>query len=145
MKIDLEIVEENTGGAVINENGELLGIVSSKNNVLIPISRIENVLNQLIRNKKYDKKDLGIYGFGVETINYIKDLNLSHGVYIEKIEADSILSKLIDEGEIITRVDGVEVEKMCEIKEYAAGKNKGETIIFTIVRDNIEKDIEIAL
>ena len=145
MKIDLEIVEENTGGAVINENGELLGIVSSENKAMIPISRIENVLNQLIKDKECYKNDLGIYGFGVETINYIKDLNLSHGVYIEKIEEDSILNKLIDEGEIITRIDGIEVEKMCEIKEYAAGKNKGETIIFTILRDNIEKDIEIAL
>ena len=146
MKIDINIAENNTGGAVINESGELIGIVSSVNNVLIPISRINNVINKLLDEEKCNKIDLGIYGFGTEVINYLNDdINLEHGVYIEKIEEDSILKKLIEEGEIITRVDGIEVNKMSDIKEYAYSKNIGETIIFSVIKDNVEKDIEIAL
>ena len=98
IRIDIEANVNNTGGAVINENGELIGIVSEKNNAVIPISRIK-----------------------------------------------SLLKGLIDEGEIITRVDGIEVSRMSEIKEYAYKKNVGETLIISVIRDNVEKDIEIAL
>ena len=52
---------------------------------------------------------------------------------------------LINEGEIITRIDGIGVSSMSDIKEYAYKKNIGETLIISVVRDNIEKDIEIAL
>lgn len=146
MKIDTDINENNTGGAVINENGELIGIVSSDNDILVPISRINNVIIKLLEDKRCEKIDLGIYGFGTEVVNYLADdVELEHGVYIEKIEEDSILKKLIEEGEIITRVDGIEVSKMSEIKEYAYSKKVGETIIFSVIRDNVEKDIEIAL
>ena len=145
MKIDIDIDENNTGGAVINEKGELIGIASNKNNIVVPVSRIKNVISGFLEDDKYIKIDLGIYGFGTEIINYIRGLKLEHGVYIEKIEEDSILKNLIREGEIITKVDGVEVKNMNEIKEYADSKRKGETIIFSVLQDNLEKDIEIAL
>ena len=110
------------------------------------MGRINNVINKLLEDNKCDKIDLGIYGFGTEVINYLNDdINLEHGVYIEKIEEDSMLKNLIEEGEIITRVDGIEVRKMSDIKEYAYSKNIGETIIFSVIQDNLEKDVEIAL
>ena len=146
IKIDIEANANNTGGAVINENGELIGIVSSKNNAVIPISRIENVIKKIEENGNCEKIDLGIYGFDKEVINYINNgINLDHGVYIEKIDEDSVLDGLIEEGEIITRIDGIEVSRMSEIKEYAYKKNKGETLIISVIRDNMEKDIEIAI
>lgn len=146
IRIDIEANVNNTGGAVINENGELIGIVSEKNNAVIPISRIKNVIEKILEEGECEKIDLGIYGFDNEIINYINnDINLDHGVYIEKIDKDSLLKGLIDEGEIITRVDGIEVSRMSEIKEYAYKKNVGETLIISVIRDNVEKDIEIAL
>ena len=146
IKVDIEATANNTGGAVINENGELIGIISSNNNSVIPISRINNVIDKLIEKGKCEKIDLGIYGLSNEIIKYIdSEMKIENGVYIAKVNDDSILKGLIDEGEIITRVDGIEVSTMSDIKEYAYKKNIGETIIISVIRDNIEKDIEIAL
>ena len=146
IKIDIEITKNNTGGAVINENGELIGIVSSLHNSVIPISRIENVLNQLLENGNCKKIDLGIYGFDNEIISYINsEMDIENGVYIEKVKDDGLLSNLISEGEIITRIDGIAVTKMSDIKEYVYKKKNNETIIISVIRDNIEKDIEIVI
>lgn len=145
MKIDVEVGLENNGGAVVNENGELIGIALNKDSIIVPISRIIKVIEKIDEDGKCEKIDLGIYGYGTEVMNYLDKTNFEHGVYIEKIDENSLLKNLISEGEIITRIDGIEVRKMSEIKEYAYGKNRGDTIIFSVLRDNIEKDIEIAL
>lgn len=146
IRVDIEANINNTGGAVINENGELIGIISYKNNAVVPISRVNNVIEKILKEGKCEKIDLGIYGFDNQIINYIdNDMNIDHGVYIEKIDDNSLLKGLIEEGEIITRVDGKEVSTMSEIKEYAYKKNIGETLIISVIRNNIEKDIEIAL
>lgn len=146
MKVDIESSQNNTGGAVINENGELIGIISAYNNSVIPISRIKNVIEKLLEYGKCEIVNLGIYGFDNEIISYLdKNMKIENGVYIEKIDDNSLLHGLIEEGEIITRVDGIEVSTMADIKEYAYKKNVGDTLIISVIRDGIEKDIEIAL
>lgn len=146
IKVDITINSENTGGAIINENGELIGIVSSENNSVIPISRIQNVLDNLKENGVLEKIDLGIYGFDYKTINYLdENMKLESGVYVDYIEENSILRNYINEKDIITKVDGIVLKAMSELKEYIWSKRKGENVKIYVLKDGIEKILNITL
>lgn len=146
IKVDININSENTGGAVINENGKLIGIVSSENESVIPISRIRGTLEKLNENGISEKVDLGIYGFDYEVINYLdENMKIESGIYVDYIDEDSILNKYINEKDIITKVDGMELKNMSELKEYIWSKRKGEIVKIYILKDGIEKIFEITL
>ena len=51
----------------------------------------------------------------------------------------------IKEGDIITKIDGIEINKMSELREYIYQKKPGDEAIITIVRDNRAKSIKLKL
>jgi serine protease Do len=129
MKIDVEIKSENTGSPILNSDGELLGIASSKLNSVIPINRIKNILARFEEDKEFEEAYLGIYGFDNDVLKYLNVEYASNiGVYIEKIEKSSPVYEKILPGDIITKIDDYEVSTMQEVSEYLYTKNVGDTI-----------------
>ena len=146
IKININLNKNNTGGAVINSSGEIVGIASKQNESIIPLSRIENVLKRLIEKGFCEKIDLGIYGYDNNVIRYIdNNLEIENGIYVENVDGNGLLNGLIKSGEIITRIDGIKVMKMSDIKEYVYKKNEGETLIISVIRENVEKNIEVVI
>jgi serine protease Do len=146
MQISIDIKSKNTGSPILNENGELLGIVSSKLNSVIPINRIKNILTRFGNEKNFEEATLGIYGFDNDVLKYLKsDYSFNIGVYIEKVEDDSPANGRIFQGDIITKIDDYELSSMQEFSEYLYTKNVGDSVKLHVIRGTKEFDVQCIL
>ncbi len=153
IQTDATINEGNSGGALINKNGELIGIntvkISDAEGIgfAVPINIIKPILEKLVENGKFEEAYLGIYGYDKEVIPYLEsNLNIDSGVYISTILKDGALfNKGILIGDIITKIDGNKVNKMNDLKKYIYTKNPKEKVKLTIRRKDKEFETEIIL
>lgn len=145
IKINSEIGYEKNGGAVINKNGEVLGIASSKNNSIIPINRIKNILEKLKQNEKYNQPYLGIHGFDNNVLKYlIPEYPLKIGIYVDNVEENSSASGQVFVGDVITKIDDYELSNYEELSEYLSLKLPRDRISLTIIRGG-KKEIVVNL
>ncbi|WP_242622675.1 S1C family serine protease [Lachnoclostridium sp. Marseille-P6806] len=148
IQTDAAINPGNSGGALLNSRGEVIGINSNKIGATkvegmgyaIPMSRaipiIEELMNRETREKVSEDEQgyLGISGISV-TAQVASAYNMPEGVYVAEImsgtgAADSGLQK----GDIITKIGGVSVSGMDELKEQLAYYKAGTKVTLTIQR-----------
>ncbi len=163
IQIDAAINGGNSGGALLNAQGEVVGINSVKYSAAatstsasiegmgfaIPISDVKDLINQLMNGED----DLSGGSIGVEgfmTTDFENTSNLPKGFYIQKITKGSGADKAeLEIGNIITEIDGKKVEEFSVISDYLDEKNKGEEIELTIAypsgREYKEKTVTVKL
>lgn len=126
----------NSGGALVNMNGEVIGINSVKYNdtsvegmgFAIPISAAEPIINDLITREVVDESNssyLGVSGQDV-TDDLSESFGIPEGLYITMVQENSAAEKAgIRKGDVITEFDGRKIQSMDGLKEmmqyYAAG------------------------
>lgn len=146
IKVNLDIGPSYNGGAILNKNGEVFGIASSKLNSVIPINRIKNILNRLKEDENFEEPYLGIYGFDNDVLKYLNpDYNLKIGIYVEKIDEESPLKDKILPGDIIRKVDDIELSSFQELSEYIYSKSIKDEINLNIIRGTKEINLEVIL
>lgn len=153
IQTDATINEGNSGGPLINKNGELIGIntvkISDAEGIgfAVPINIIKPILEKLMSNGKFEESYLGIYGYDKEVIPYLdSNLNITSGVYIATILPDGpLFNKEIIIGDIISKIDDIEINKMNDLREYIYTKSPGDKVNLKIKRGNQEIDKEIVL
>ena len=146
IKINDNILPENNGGAVLGESGEIFGIASSKNNIVIPINRIKNILEQLKEDDKFEEPYLGLHGFDNDALKYlVPDYNFKSGIYIEKIDENSIVYEKIISGDILLKIDDIELNNFEDYYEYLYQKRPKERVKLTVLRGNKEIKIDVLL
>ena len=163
IQIDAAINGGNSGGALLNAQGEVVGINSVKYSAAatstsasiegmgfaIPISDVKDLINQLMNGEDdLSGGTIGVEGF--MTTDFENTSNLPKGFYIQKITKGSGADKAeLEIGNIITEIDGRKVEEFSVISEYLDGKNKGEEIELTIAypsgREYKEKTVKVKL
>lgn len=153
IQTDATINEGNSGGALINTNGELVGVnsvkISSAESIgfAVPVNIIKPIIEKLIETDRFDEAYLGIYGYDKEVIPYLdRTLQISSGVYVASILPDgSIKGGEVLEGDIITAIDNVRIDKMNDLKKYVYTKKPGDEVILTIKRKTREFTVKIKL
>lgn len=163
IQIDAAINGGNSGGALLNAQGEVVGINSVKYSAAatsttasiegmgfaIPISDVKDLISQLMNGEDdLSGGTIGVEGF--MTTDYENTSNLPKGFYIQKITKGSGADKAeLEIGNIITEIDGNKVEEFSVISEYLDEKNKGEEIELTIAypsgREYKEKTVKVKL
>lgn len=137
IQTDAAINPGNSGGALLNVEGQVIGINSAKYSdtavegmgYAIPMSKAEPIINDLINREAVDESEsayLGISGADI-TEDVANTYNMPNGIYVTKVAEGSAAEKAgIQKGDILTEFDGKEVtsmENMQEIlKYYKAGK-----------------------
>ena len=113
----------------------------------IPINIVRPIIEKYEQLGEFKESYLGIFAYDGSVMSYVdKNINLSKGVYIEKIVENSPASQTeLKKGDIITRIDNTSVNKMSELQEYIFNKNPKDEIILTIVRNNKERQIKVIL
>ena len=153
IQTDAAINSGNSGGALVNANGEVIGINTLKlagNGVegvgfAIPISSTTSIVNQLIENKTVKRPYIGITGSAIDS-NTAKRYNLPEGVYVEGVEKDSPADKAgIQQKDIITKIEGKEVKSVNELNKVKYTYNIGDTVTLTIIRNNEEIEAKVTL
>lgn len=153
IQTDATINEGNSGGPLINENGEILGITSVKVNdaegigFAIPINIVKPIIEKFEVEGKFTEAYLGIYGYDKEVIPYLKDsIDFEDGIYIADINKRSNLRNAnLKVGDIITKIDEQNLERMSELREYIYKKTPGDVVILTIKRNNKEYTLKVRL
>ena len=163
IQIDAAINGGNSGGALLNAQGEVVGINSVKYSAAatstsasiegmgfaIPISDVKDLINQLMNGEDdLSGGTIGVEGF--MTTDYENTSNLPKGFYIQNITKGSGADKAgLEIGNIITEIDGKKVEEFSVISDYLDEKNKGEEIELTIAypsgREYKEKTVKVKL
>ena len=164
IQIDAAINGGNSGGALLNNKGEVVGINSAKYSskldsssatiegmgFAIPITDIKDLVTSLM-NGEEDKTGgvIGIEGY-VITEQQSTNYNMPIGIYISKIVDGSGADKAgLEIGNIIVGIDDKEVKEFSDITDYLYNKKKGEKVTLKINyisgRQYKEKTVEVIL
>lgn len=147
----------NSGGALLNAQGEVIGINSAKYSdtsvegfgYAIPMSDAMPIIEQLITKEKVDQAQsafLGIQGQDISS-DIASAYNMPEGVYVYQVVEGSAAEKAgIRQGDIITAIDGKSVTSMSQLKEnlayYKAG-DKGKVTFQRLGDGYKEKTVEV--
>lgn len=153
IQTDAAINEGNSGGALVNSKGQVIGInfmkVSSVGvegiSFAIPITPAIDVSNELIQYNKVRRPYLGITGTTV-TEQISKMYNLAIGVYVQSVDTFAKAGTSgLKAGDVITKIDNTEIKTMTELTDYIKSKNIGDTITLKINRSGEELEITCEL
>ena len=151
IQTDAAINSGNSGGALVNSQGQVIGINTLKvsgNGVegmgfAIPINDTIDIYQQLIENGTVARPVIGISGIDLDK-KTAKNNDLPVGIYVKNIETFSSAEKAgIKIGDVITSIDGIEVSTMEELNKIKNTKNVGDIITLEIYRDG--ENIKISL
>ncbi len=146
IQTDAAVNPGNSGGALVNTNGELIGIntaITSQTgsyvgySFAVPSNIANKVVNDLLEFGKVQKGILGISGGNINSVLAEQEgLNENEGVYVAGIEEESGADEAgIEEGDIITQVDNVKVRKFSELTGYLSAKRPGDQVEVTVDRN----------
>ncbi len=152
IQTDAAINAGNSGGALVNTQGELIGINAmltspTGSNIgygfAIPTTIMNKVVDDLKNYGTVQRAMLGIQGTNAH--DYIDrekaegkevDLGVNDGIYVAKVEEDgSGADADLKEGDVITSLDGKKVTKMSELQEILYAKKPGDKLTITYMRN----------
>ena len=162
IQTDAAINSGNSGGALVNDKGELVGINAmlysqtgsySGYGFAIPTSIMNKVVADL---KVYGTVQRAILGVqGMDVTNWIDsekakgndpDLDVVEGIYIDKVtDASAAEEAGLMKGDVVTEFDGKKVTKMSELQEAIAQHRPGDKVSLTYKRGKKEHKINVTL
>ena len=157
LQTDAPINHGNSGGALVNTLGELIGINSqilpgeTGGNIgigfAIPSNMAKTVMDQLVKNGKVHRGQLGISVTRV-TSDLAESLGMpeAKGVIVNSVKAGSAAEKAgLRQGDVITAINDSPVSDTNAFRNHVAGNAPGSEITLTVLRDNREQKIRATL
>lgn len=153
IQTDAAINSGNSGGALVNADGKLIGINTLKMSgtgiegmgFAIPINSTLDISEQLISSGKVKRPYIGISGADV-TEQYSNYYNLPIGIYIAQIQSDGPAKNAdLKVGDVILKFNGETVETMSELNQKKNACKIGDEVTLTISRDGKEMDVKLTL
>lgn len=153
IQTDAAINSGNSGGALVNADGKVIGINTLKLSgtgiegigFAIPINSTISVYEELKTNGKIARPYIGITGIDVDEAKS-KKYNLVQGVYVQSVENFSAAEKAgLRAGDVIIQADGTNIKTMDELNTIKGKHKIGDKMTLKISRDGTEKDITLTL
>ena len=156
LQTDAPINHGNSGGALVNAKGELVGInsqilSSTGENIgigfAIPANMARNVADQLRRDGKVHRSQLGVTIQPV-TLDMAASLGLKEagGVIIDAVEPGSAAERAgLKQGDVIEAFNGQPVKDLNALRNRVADSTPGSNATVTIVRDGSTRDVPVTL
>ena len=153
IQTDAAINSGNSGGALVNGEGNVIGINTLKLSgtgiegigFAIPINSTTDVTSQLIQYSKVRRPYIGISGIDLDETT-AKRYNLVIGVYVKSVDDFSAGEKAgIKPGDVIIKADGKEVKTNAELNKIRDTHKIGDEMTITVNRDGTEKELTVKL
>ena len=153
IQTDAAINAGNSGGALVNSEGKVIGVNTLKltgedvegMGFAIPINSTTDISSQLIQYSKVRRPYIGITGMDLDA-ETAKRNNLVEGIYVKDVETFSSAEKGgIKIGDVIIQADGKDVKTMDELNEIKNSHNIGDEMKIKVNRDGEEKELTITL
>ncbi len=153
IQTDAAINSGNSGGALVNSEGKVIGINTLKLSgtgiegigFAIPINSTTDITSQLIQYSKVKRPYIGISGINL-TEETAKAYNLVVGVYVKTVEDFSAAEKAgIKAGDVIIEAEGKKITTMDELNAIKNTHQIGDELKIKVNRNGNEKDLTITL
>lgn len=155
LQTDAAINPGNSGGALVNADGEVIGINSAKvaaNGVegmgfAIPINTVQTVIDSLMTKGYVARPYLGVSVFDPETAGrYGYQLNIDKGVYVFQLTLNGPCGKAgLQRGDIILKLDDKETNSVPDLRAKVAEHKVGDTVKVTYDRNGKQQNADVVL
>lgn len=157
IQTDAAINSGNSGGALVNLRGELIGINTailgpSGGNVgigfAIPSNMMRNLVDQIIEFGEVRRGVLGVTGISVNSeVAKAMELEINQGGFVQRVMPKSAAEKAgIKAGDVITKVNGQSVKTFSELRAKIGSIGAGKKVKVTVIRkDGREKTYSVTL
>lgn len=156
LQTDAAINRGNSGGALVNLRGELIGVPSqilsqTGGNIgigfAIPTRMARSVMDQLIRTGKVRRGKLGIYVRDVDpTLAKQFGYNGTNGAFIDDVVKGEPADQAgVKPGDIVTEFQGQRVTDSSQLRNSASQTAPGTTVRFKVWREGVERDLTAKL
>ena len=156
IQTDAAVNPGNSGGALVNLKGELVGIntaIYSRTgqfagySFAVPVSIVKKVSGDLI---KYGNVQRGYLGVNIIEVNSKlaeeKDLKVNNGVYVGGFSENSAAKESgLKVNDVIVKIDGIETKSSAKLMELVNRKRPGEVVDVTVNRDGATKEYKVTL
>ncbi|WP_163518090.1 trypsin-like peptidase domain-containing protein [Gelidibacter japonicus] len=156
IQTDAAVNPGNSGGALVNTRGELIGIntaITSQTgsyigySFAVPSNIARKVVEDIMEFGNVQKGVLGVRGGelnskSAETL----EVNTTQGFYVSDVEARSGAEKAgVKEGDIIKKIDNITISKFSDLSGYLSTKRPNDVVTLTLIRNGAEKIIPVTL
>ena len=156
IQTDAAVNPGNSGGALVNTNGELIGInaaIASNTgsytgySFAIPVNMVKKVVNDLM---EFGNVQRGFIGISIRDIDAEfakeKKIKLLDGVYVSGLtDGGSAAEAGIKEGDVITKINELNIKSSPELQELVGRYRPGDKINVTVIRNSSEKMLAVIL
>lgn len=158
IQTDCAINSGNSGGALFNLYGEVIGITNAKyssssssseasiDNIgfAIPLNHVKNIVKSIIETGSITKPYIGVTVSSVSS--EAQAYGLPTGAAVRSVEADSPAAKAgLEENDIITEVDGTAITSSTELVNYVGEKTPGDELTFKVYRQGAELELTVTI
>lgn len=156
IQTDAAVNPGNSGGALVNLRGELIGIntaiaTSSGSfqgySFAVPVSLVKKVMDDLL---EFGIVQRGLLGIQIVDVNAViaenLKLDVSQGVYVDRVNKESAAEKAgLQPGDVIVDIEGVPIRSVSELQERVARHRPGREISVGFIRDKKRNDVTARL
>ena len=156
IQTDAAVNPGNSGGALVNTNGDLIGIntaITSQTgsyvgySFAVPSNIAKKVVEDIMEFGNVQNGILGVRGGSLNSAS-AKELGTdeTEGFYVSTVDDDSGAKNAgIKSGDIIKQLDGVKISKFSDLKGFLNTKRPNDVVYVTVVRDGDEKTLPVTL
>ena len=153
IQTDAAINSGNSGGALVNSEGKVIGINTLKLSgtgiegmgFAIPINSTTDITSQLIQYSKVKRPYIGITGIDLDE-QTAKTYNLVIGVYVKSVEDFSSAEKAgIKPGDVIIEADGTKITTMDDLNKIKNSHKIGDEMKIKVNREGQERELTVTL
>ena len=138
IQTDAAINPGNSGGALVNADGEVIGINSAK---------LQNIIDEIMNKGYVARPYLGVSVFDPQTAGrYGYQLNIDKGVYVFQLSLNGPCGKAgLQRGDIILKVNDEEVNSVSDLRAKVASYKVGDTVKVTYDRNGASRTADVVL
>ncbi|CAC5945356.1 protease [Staphylococcus aureus] len=160
-QIDASVNPGNSGGAVVNREGKLIGVVVAKISMpnvenmsfAIPVNEVQKIVKDLETKGKIDYPDVGVKMKNIANLNSFERQavklpgKVKNGVVVDQVDNNGLADRSgLKKGDVITELDGKLLEDDLRFRQIIfSHKDDLKSITAKIYRDGKEKEINIKL
>jgi Do/DeqQ family serine protease len=156
IQTDAAVNPGNSGGALVNTNGDLIGIntaISSRTgsyigySFAVPSNIARKIVNDIMEYGNVQNGILGVIGGALNSkAAEALGTDITEGFYVSEVQEDTGAKKAgIQSGDIIRKIDGVEINKFSDLTGYLKTKSPDDIVNITLLRDGDEEILPVTL